>query len=129
MNLSLDTNAYSKFASGHKPLLEALEYADEIYLSTIALGELFAGFSLGSRYERNLSVLKEFIDMQVTDITEITRDVAERYAMIYTGLRSRGTPIPTNDIWIAAAAFETGTRLVTYDVHFSAIPGLMLIAP
>ena len=54
---------------------------------------------------------------------------ARRYAVLVNDLRRKGTPIPTNDIWIAATALELGTRLITYDVHFKYIPGLIVDVP
>ena len=53
----------------------------------------------------------------------------ERYGNLVRDWRQQGTPIPTNDLWIAATALETGTRLVSYDAHFQHVPGLIVIAP
>jgi tRNA(fMet)-specific endonuclease VapC len=129
MKLSLDTNAYTKLVLGHRPLLELLEQADELFVSSIVLGELIAGFTLGNRYRQNLAVLRDFLNSEVTGVSDITKDVAERYALLFADMRSKGTPVPTNDLWIAAAAMETGSRLVTYDGHFTAIAGLVVLAP
>jgi tRNA(fMet)-specific endonuclease VapC len=128
MKLSLDTNAYTKLMQGHRPLAEQLELADEIFISTVVLGELFGGFALGKKQRENARVLNDFIGSEAI-VTEITRDIAERYGLIYLQLRSKGTPVPTNDLWIASAAFETGSRLVTYDSHFKVIPGLLVLSP
>jgi tRNA(fMet)-specific endonuclease VapC len=57
------------------------------------------------------------------------KGVAERYGCLVRELRQQGTPIPTNDLWIAATSLETGARLVSYDIHFQRVPGLMVIAP
>jgi tRNA(fMet)-specific endonuclease VapC len=129
MKVSLDTNAYTRLVLGHRPLADLLECVDEIFLSTVVLGELIAGFTMENRRGVNMSVLQSFLDTEVTAISDITKDVAERYAIIFTGLRSQGTPIPTNDIWIAAAALETGSRLITYDTHFNKIPGIVVLSP
>jgi predicted nucleic acid-binding protein len=59
----------------------------------------------------------------------VTTDIAERYGILISQLTRQGTPIPTNDIWIAAAALETGSRLVTYDSHFEHIHGLIVLGP
>jgi tRNA(fMet)-specific endonuclease VapC len=130
MKVSLDTNAYSKLRQGHKPLLELLEHVDEIIVSSIVLGELMAGFAMGSRRAENMVILADFMDTEVSvGDGDITRDIAERYAILYADLRLKGTPIPTNDLWIAAAALETGSRLVSYDEHFKNVPGLVVLAP
>ena len=128
MKISLDTNAYTKLMQGHKTMAEELEKADELFLSTIVIGELFSGFSMGSRSKENARQFEDFIEHEAT-LVPITRNVAIRYAAIFKHLKTQGTPIPTNDIWIAAAAFETGSTLVTYDTHFALVPGLMVLAP
>jgi predicted nucleic acid-binding protein len=57
----------------------------------------------------------------------IDEDTAEFYATILDGLRRKGNPIPTNDIWIASVAFQYGFPLFTKDRHFEQIPGLVLV--
>jgi tRNA(fMet)-specific endonuclease VapC len=128
MKISLDTNAYTKLMQGHKTIAEELEKADELFLSTIVIGELFSGFSMGSKLKENARQFEDFIEHEAT-LVPITRNVADRYAAIFKHLKTHGTPIPTNDIWIAAAAFEMGSILATYDAHFTLVPGLMILAP
>lgn len=129
MNVLLDTNAYVKFAKGHAPLAELLERADRVLFSTVVVGELLAGFRLGTRSKENLAALQDFLDTEVSETWGVCSDVADRYADIFAQLRRKGTPIPTNDIWIAATALEAGARLVTYDGHFADVPGLAVLAP
>ena len=69
------------------------------------------------------------MDLPGVQVVNIDASVADRYGILVKMLRKMGTPIPANDIWIAAAALETGSRLVTYDSHFDCIPGLLVIAP
>jgi tRNA(fMet)-specific endonuclease VapC len=128
MKISLDTNAYTKLMQGHKTIADELEKAEELFLSAIVIGELLLGFSMGSRAKENARQFEDFIENEATIVT-ITRNMADRYAAIFKHLKTHGTPIPTNDIWIAAAAFETGSVLATYDTHFTLVPGLMVIAP
>jgi tRNA(fMet)-specific endonuclease VapC len=59
------------------------------------------------------------------ELLPVTRTTADRFGRIAAALRKAGTPIPTNDIWIAAHAFESGAELVTFDDHFAAVPGLV----
>jgi tRNA(fMet)-specific endonuclease VapC len=54
----------------------------------------------------------------------VTAQTADSYALVYASLRRKGTPIPTNDLWIAASTLEHGAALLTRDVHFSEIDGL-----
>jgi len=58
------------------------------------------------------------------DVLPVTAKTADSYALVYAGLRRKGQPIPTNDLWIAASALELGAALLTRDAHFSQIDGL-----
>jgi predicted nucleic acid-binding protein len=114
---------------GQPKLQERLEAADEILLPATMLGEVYAGFHGGNRLEENLSLLAAFRRQPGVAIVDTTDNVAQRYATIVAILKRQGTPIPTNDIWIAAAALENGGRMVAYDSHFEAVPGLIVEAP
>lgn len=95
--------------------------ADWIGVPAVVLGELWLGFLLGGRLERNAAELAGFLDHPVVHEIAVDHDVARVYAEIVVALRKAGTPIPTNDVWIAAAAAHTGTTVLTYDAHFHAI--------
>ncbi|NKB67500.1 MAG: PIN domain-containing protein [Candidatus Latescibacteria bacterium] len=129
MRVCLDTNAYSRFMRNGAGLRRCLEEAAQIYVPAIVLGELYAGFSLGSRYAENCSDLEAFLELPGVQVTAPDKDIAERYGYLVRDLRRLGKPIPTNDLWIAATALETGARLVSYDAYFEYVPGLMVIAP
>jgi tRNA(fMet)-specific endonuclease VapC len=129
MKFCLDTCAYSKLGLQPAGLINCVDEAETVYLSSIVLGELFAGFSLGKHEKENRDALVRFLDLPAVEVVNIDAAIADRDGVLVKMLRKQGTPIPTNDIWIAATAFETGSRLVTYDSHFSFIPGLLLIAP
>jgi|694.fasta_scaffold114581_4 predicted nucleic acid-binding protein len=129
MRVCLDTNAFSRLMGGHVPLTQLLESCEEVLLSATVLGELHAGFELGSRRETNRRQLGEFLALPGVETIPVTTDIAERYGILISQLTRQGTPISTNDIWIAAAALETGSRLVTYDSHFRHVPGLIVLGP
>ena len=57
---------------------------------------------------------------------DVTRATAEVFGVVKNQLKQAGTPIPINDVWIAAHAIETGSWLVTFDRHFTLIPGVLL---
>jgi tRNA(fMet)-specific endonuclease VapC len=105
-------------------MLEWIAEADIVELSTPVLGELEAGFLLGSRYPENAATLAEFLLEPFVQISEVTSKVARRYGQIFVALRRAGTPLPVNDIWIAAVTMERGAHLVTFDSDFSRIDGL-----
>ena len=90
----------------------------------MALGELLCGFRGGRRERENRERLREFLSSPRVVVTPITPETSEFYANILTALRREGTPIPTNDIWIAACALEHGAHLATSDTHFEKVPGL-----
>jgi tRNA(fMet)-specific endonuclease VapC len=129
MKISLDTCGYSRLSLQGQSLIDILAEADAVYLSSVMLGELFAGFYLGSREKENRTELTRFLDLPGVEVVDINTAIADRYGILVKQLRNQGTPLPTNDIWIAAVALETGSRLVTYDSHFECIQGLLVIAP
>jgi predicted nucleic acid-binding protein len=128
----LDTSAYAHFRARHPVVLQLIAEADVVQLPVTVLGELEAGFRLGRRVEENRSTLGQFLDEPWVSVLTISRDVALQYGRIFANLRRAGTPIPTNDIWIAAAAIDAGSHLVTFDTDFERIEGLhstVLTAP
>lgn len=125
MRLILDTNAYVGFKLGHESLVACLVRADSILISPIVLGELLFGFRGGTRRDKNMEELQRFLDNPAVESIRLTEITADRYARIAQLLKKQGTPIPSNDIWIAAQAMETGAELITMDRHFKYVPGLV----
>ena len=123
-NLLLDTNLYVAFKRGDDDAVELLRLADEVHLSTVVLGELLAGFAAGSRERRNREELTAFLESPRVRIDAVDEGTADYYGRIFALLRRKGRPIPTNDLWIAAAALQHGLVLATRDDHFAAIEGL-----
>jgi tRNA(fMet)-specific endonuclease VapC len=117
----LDTSAYSNFRRGNEELATLLDQAQLVGAPTIALGELRTGFLLGRRRERNESELTAFLDNPAVQIFQVDAEVSRLYAEIVVDLRKAGTPVPTNDIWIAAIAARNGTAVLTCDEHFERI--------
>jgi tRNA(fMet)-specific endonuclease VapC len=122
----LDTSAYSGILRGDPRLARAMQEADEIVLNAIVLGELKAGFCRGRHRERNENELEEFLASPRTRALGLDEETADRYAVILDSLRSAGTPIPTNDVWIAASAMQHGLRVLTTDQHFRKIPQVVV---
>lgn len=122
--LVLDTSAYSWMRSGHGAVLDLVAGAETVVLPVTVLGELEAGFTLGSRPRENRTILAEFLDEPFVSVRPTTPDTARRYGEIFVRLRRAGTPIPVNDIWIAAATLDCGGHLLTFDRHFELVPAL-----
>ena len=100
---------------------------DRILVCPAVLGEFKAGIDIGTkRGKKATALLDEFLDDPAVVVVPCTDETADYYAMIYKALRERGTPLPTNDIWIAAAALEHGATVLSGDAHFSRVPMLKL---
>jgi len=124
--LLLDTNAYIALLKGDEDVLNASAEAERLFMTVVVLAELYTGFKGGNKERTNRKVLKTFINKPTVRILNVTRDTSEIFADIKNTLRKAGQPIPINDIWIAASTQETGSWLVTFDKHFSYVPGLRL---
>jgi tRNA(fMet)-specific endonuclease VapC len=122
----IDTNIYTYALKGDQETIGLLQQVREIAICSISIGELLSGFKAGRREKKNRGELAEFLDTPRVQVFGIDEDTAEFYATTLDGLRKKGTPIPTNDIWIASVAFQHGFPLFTKDRHFEQISGLML---
>jgi predicted nucleic acid-binding protein len=111
---------------GHEEIRIALRSHEEIFLNSIVMGELMAGFMKGGRRRKNEDELRRFLASPRVGLLDVTEETAERYAVILNSLWRSGTPIPTNDIWIAATAMEYGLRVLTTDSHYQKIPQILV---
>ena len=117
----LDTSAYSNFRRGEPAVVELIDQAEWIGVPAVVLGELRVGFLLGGHHRRNENELEEFLAHPVVSELPVDGEVSRHYARMIVDLRRAGTPVPTNDIWIAASAACVGAAVLTYDIHFRAI--------
>ena len=118
----LDTNALAAAAEEHAGVVGILARVQLLALPVVVLGEYRYGIAQSrhrARYRRWLDGL--IIDCTVLDVTEQT---THHYAAISVELRQAGTPIPTNDLWIAALCRQHGLPLLSRDRHFDAVPGI-----
>ena len=122
----LDTNAYAALLRGDDKVLSAIGKADTLYMSAIVLGELFAGFRGGNRFAENRKILERFLDRPHVALLSAGMETADVFGVIKQKLKEQGSPIPINDVWIAAHAMETGAVLLTYNKHFEQVAGLRL---
>lgn len=124
MRVALDTSAYSALMRGHKDVVSRVRRAEAVLLPAVVAGELLYGFRFGSRFEENVARLEAFLDAPPVDLLPVTFVTADRFGRIATALRKKDTPIPTNDIWIAALAMEAAADLLSSDGHFELVEGL-----
>ena len=122
----LDTNAYTSYLAGDKDVLNTLATADITFFSIFVIGELHAGFKGGNRERQNNELLQTFLRKPRVSILNATEETAEIFGHLKSILRKAGTPLPVNDVWIASHAMETGSIVITYDKHFTKIPGLRI---
>ena len=126
----LDTSAYSHFRRGETQVIAHIDRAEWIGVPSVVLGELWAGFLSGTRADENEAELAEFLAHPIVEVVPLDASVARIYGEIFTDLRARGRPLPTNDLWVAAAAVRSGTTVLTFDAHFQAITrvGALILA-
>lgn len=118
----LDSNIIIALLEGDEMLLSNLDQAPEVFIPAVALGELFFGAAKSGRSSENAAKVERFAAGRA--IVPCDLDVARQYGRLKQRLRSKGRPLPENDIWIAAAAIHHGMVLVTRDRHFQEIEDL-----
>lgn len=129
MRVLLDTNAYVELRRGDDRVAELVRRSEKVLISAVVAGELLYGFRHGSRLRDNQRALHELLSSAYVELLPVTFDTADRYSRIMGALREKGRPIPTNDVWIAAHAMETGADLISFDAHFAAVEGLAWVDP
>jgi len=124
MRIVIDTNRYRDFCVGVPEVVECFRAADQIYLPFVTLAELRAGFLCGTRARRNESVLARFLNRPRVTVLYPDEETTRHYAQMFRQLRQQGTPIPTNDVWIAALTEQHNLLLYSRDSHFDHLPQL-----
>lgn len=124
MRLALDTNRYTDLVRGDPHVAQSVESADEVWLPFVVLAELRAGFSLGSKGAHNEAALRRFLFKPSVEVLYADEQTTHHYASVYRQLRLQGTPIPTNDMWIAALVLQHSLTLCARDTHFDVLPQL-----
>ena len=119
----LDTNALSALADGENGLLPLLKSSRKHQIPVIVLGEYRYGLKRSRERLAREKWLSEEVE-QAFDILPITQVTALSYSEIREELREAGTPIPENDIWIAALTRQYDLDLISHDKHFDYVKGL-----
>lgn len=105
-------------------MVEKISGSDAVLISPVMLGELMYGFRTGAKFEQNMRMLHRFLDHEAVEVAPLGEVTADRYSRIVMQLKKDGSPIPINDVWIAAQAMEHGAELLTSDRHFERVAGL-----
>lgn len=124
MRIALDTNRLTDLFQGDAELADRLAASDEVWIPLVVLAEIKAGFYGGSQRHRNEVLLQHLLSKPTVDVLLPKRETAEHYARLFVQLKRAGTPVPDNDLWIAALALEHDLVLITRDRHFESIPQL-----
>lgn len=127
MKVALDTNRYRDLCEGDEEVVRLLEEAASIYVALIVIGELRAGFALGRKGRENEAVLQRFLMKPGVEVLYPGDATTRHYASLFRQLRQQGTPIPTNDLWIAALVLERDLVLCSRDQHFRHVPQLNIV--
>ncbi len=122
MRVLLDTNRYQDFCQGVPEVVAMFRRAVEIHIPFVVVGELRAGFACGRKSLENECTLTRFLQRTRVNLLLASEDTTRHYANLFRQLRAQGTPIPTNDLWIAALAVEHGLILLSRDAHFQHLP-------
>lgn len=118
----LDTNIVIALFADETAVTEGLAKADEVFASSIVIGELCFGAGRSGRVKENLARIDEYAAHNVVLGCDI--DTAYRYGEIKNALRLKGRPLPENDIWIDSLALQHDLTVITRDTHFKEIDGL-----
>jgi tRNA(fMet)-specific endonuclease VapC len=125
MRVALDTNRYVDLCKGVPETAELVATAEAVFLPFVVLAELRAGFALGRRGPENERVLRRFLLKPDVGVLYADEQTTHHYASVFRQLRRQGTPIPTNDIWVAALALQHSLALHDRDKHFDQLPQLV----
>lgn len=127
MRVALDTNCYVDLCKGVEETVEVLETADVVILPFVVLAELRAGFLLGRRQVENERALSSLLLKDGVEVLFADDQTTHHYASVYRQLRKQGTPIPTNDMWLAALVLQHNLALHARDKHFEHLPQLVRV--
>jgi tRNA(fMet)-specific endonuclease VapC len=122
LRLAIDANRYIDFCRNDPDALRVVQSAEQILMPFVVLAELRAGFLLGSRNRQNEKVLGSFLHSSRAAVLFPDDATTQFYASLFVELRKARTPIPANDLWIAALALQHDLVLFSRDSHFDRIP-------
>lgn len=127
MRVALDTNRYVDLCKGVVETVALLEEAEAVVLPFVVVGELRAGFVHGRRQAENEQILRRFLLKEGVRTLFADDQTTHHYASVFRQLRRQGTPIPTNDMWLAALVLQHNLVLHARDKHFDHLPQLVRV--
>lgn len=127
MRFAFDTNRYTDFCRGERSIVEAVRSASKIWLPFIVLAELRASFACGTKAKQNAQILTRFLGKSRVGVLYADDTTCHHYANLFRQLRYQGTPIPVNDLWIAALCVQHSLLLASKDAYFAHLAQLPCI--
>ena len=121
----LDTNILIALIAGEVSVTQAVAGAPAVFVPAIALGELYYGARKSARPGQTLQIIERLGASAA--VLSCGAETAQRYGALKARLRASGTPLPENDLWIAALALEHDLTLVTRDAHFALVPEISTV--
>lgn len=125
LRVALDTNSYVDLCRGVPSTTRLVESAEAVFLPFVVVAELRAGFAYGRKPAENEQVLRRFLMKDGITVLYADEDTTHHYAAVFRQLRKQGTPIPTNDMWVAALVLQHNLGLHSRDAHFEHLPQLV----
>jgi len=122
IDIAIDTNRYKDFMDSVPAAVQVFRRATRICVPFIVIAELRAGFAVGKKGRENERVFEQFLQRERVEVLMPTMETTRSYGQLFRQLREAGTPIPTNDIWIAAITIQHNLYLFSRDEHFNALP-------
>jgi tRNA(fMet)-specific endonuclease VapC len=127
VRVAVDTNRYVDLCKGVAETVSLLEEANAVFLPFVVLGELRAGFAHGRREADNERILRQFLHKEGVSVIFADNQTTHHYAYVFRQLRKQGTPIPTNDMWLAALVLQHNLVLHARDKHYDHLPQIVRI--
>lgn len=122
MKIALDSSAYIDSCKANSNLIGIIQSAENVYMPIIVLGEMRAAFISGSQAIKNEQILIRFLNQYGVEFLYPDEQTTHHYARLNYQLKKQGTPIPQNDLWIAALVAQHDLYLCARDKHFDALP-------
>ena len=127
MKIAIDSNRYTDLCRNLPEAVEIIENANLVFVPLIVIAEQRAGFANGNQQEKNERILTKFLNKEEVSILYPDEQTTHFYANLYSYLRKKGKPIPTNDLWIAALVIQYNLTLYDRDSDFDNLPQLARI--
>jgi tRNA(fMet)-specific endonuclease VapC len=120
----LDSSVLVLSLKQDKKIHQRLAGAAALYVSSVALGELYYGAEHSIHIKKSLAEVDKLA--QTLSVLNSDSATARVYGYLKHKQRTRGLMLPDNDLWIAATAIQYGLTLAARDQHFTWIAELTL---